>query len=128
MTAPVLYALDIDAKASSRRLLRFKDRFSVSFFVPFRFQASRTCATHARAHALCDRPAMAPRPAAPCPLLGSPPSAALHTHTPSLPLPPSSPLSLPLLPKQDEPPKPSNPDVFLVDTEARPACARGMTD
>ncbi|EFJ44498.1 hypothetical protein VOLCADRAFT_95179 [Volvox carteri f. nagariensis] len=38
MTAPVLYGLDIDWKASSRRDLRFRDRFSVSFFVPFRYQ------------------------------------------------------------------------------------------
>jgi hypothetical protein len=38
MTAPVLYALDVDRKASSRRDIRFSDRFSVSFFVPFKFQ------------------------------------------------------------------------------------------
>ncbi|KXZ49665.1 hypothetical protein GPECTOR_20g522 [Gonium pectorale] len=38
MTAPVLYSLDVDRRASSRRALRFKDRFSVSFFVPFRYQ------------------------------------------------------------------------------------------
>ncbi|PNW79241.1 hypothetical protein CHLRE_09g407350v5 [Chlamydomonas reinhardtii] len=40
MTAPVLYALDVDRKASSRRALRWRDRFSVSFFLPFRYQGS----------------------------------------------------------------------------------------
>ncbi|GFR40272.1 hypothetical protein Agub_g452, partial [Astrephomene gubernaculifera] len=38
MTAPVLYGLDVDRTASKRHDLRFADRFSVSFFVPFRFQ------------------------------------------------------------------------------------------
>ncbi|PNH10847.1 Heme-binding protein 2 [Tetrabaena socialis] len=38
MTAPVLWGLDVDRKASSRREVVFADRFSVSFFVPFRYQ------------------------------------------------------------------------------------------
>ncbi|KAG2487622.1 hypothetical protein HYH03_013761 [Edaphochlamys debaryana] len=40
MTAPVLYGIDIDRKTSSRRELVFRERFSVSFFVPFRYQDS----------------------------------------------------------------------------------------
>lgn len=38
MTAPVLYRFDLDHKASSRHQVRFKDEFSESFFVPFKFQ------------------------------------------------------------------------------------------
>ncbi|GIL50503.1 hypothetical protein Vafri_6680, partial [Volvox africanus] len=38
MTAPVLYGLDVDRKRSSRRDISFLDRFSVSFFMPFKYQ------------------------------------------------------------------------------------------
>lgn len=38
MTAPVLYALDVDCTASTKREVVFRDRFSVSFFVPFKYQ------------------------------------------------------------------------------------------
>lgn len=41
MTAPVLYRFDLDQKASSRHQVRFKDEFSESFFVPFKFQVGR---------------------------------------------------------------------------------------